>query len=90
MRFSEYQKTARKTAIYPNRGNNIAYPTLGLAGESGEVAEKVKKVIRDKGGVVDDKLMARVGADKYKDCLAKLHATEMTFTGKSMKAMVYV
>jgi NTP pyrophosphatase (non-canonical NTP hydrolase) len=55
MKFSEYQKAARKTAIYPNQGHNIAYPALGLAGESGEVAEKVKKVMRDKGGVVDEK-----------------------------------
>jgi NTP pyrophosphatase (non-canonical NTP hydrolase) len=53
MRFSEYQQAARQTAIYPDRGQNIAYPALGLAGEAGEVAEKVKKVIRDNGGVVD-------------------------------------
>ena len=53
MRFREYQQAARRTAIYPDRGKNIAYPALGLAGEAGEVAEKVKKVIRDNGGVVD-------------------------------------
>ena len=53
MKFSEYQQAARQTAIYPDRGKNIAYPALGLAGEAGEVAEKVKKVIRDNGGVVD-------------------------------------
>lgn len=46
----DYQKFALTTAIYPDRGNNIVYPTLGLVGEAGEVAEKVKKVIRDKGG----------------------------------------
>lgn len=50
----DYQKFALTTAIYPNRGNNIVYPVLGLVGESGEVAEKVKKVIRDKGGVLTD------------------------------------
>jgi len=53
MKFSEYQKKSRKTAIYPRAGRNYIYPTLGLAGESGEVAEKIKKVIRDKGGKVD-------------------------------------
>ena len=41
---------ARKTAIYPENSKYI-YPTLGLGGECGEVAEKVKKVIRDNGGV---------------------------------------
>ena len=54
MDFQEYQKQSRKTAIYPEAGNNFVYPTLGLAGESGEVAEKIKKVIRDKGGIIDD------------------------------------
>ena len=55
MNFKEYQKKSRKTALYPNLGDNIVYPTLGLVGEAGEVAEKVKKLIRDKKNVVDDK-----------------------------------
>ncbi|MCX6764812.1 MAG: nucleoside triphosphate pyrophosphohydrolase family protein [Candidatus Nealsonbacteria bacterium] len=55
MDFKEYQKLSRKTAIYPNKDKNFIYPTLGLAGESGEVAEKVKKVIRDNNGVFDEK-----------------------------------
>ena len=54
MTLEEYQKQSRKTAKYPNAGNNYIYPTLGLAGESGEVAEKIKKVLRDKGGIVDE------------------------------------
>lgn len=56
MDFSEYQKRSAETAIYPDVGRNLAYPTLGLAGETGEVAERVKKVIRDRGGVVDDEM----------------------------------
>ncbi len=54
MDFEEYQKESKKTAKYPNAGNDIIYPTLGLASESGEVAGKIKKVIRDKGGIIDD------------------------------------
>ena len=54
MDFNTYQKKARITAQYPNLGSNFIYPTLGLVGEAGEVAEKVKKVIRDKKGVFDD------------------------------------
>jgi NTP pyrophosphatase (non-canonical NTP hydrolase) len=52
MTFLEYERIFKKTAIYPDAGNNIYYPTLGLAGESGEVAEKVKKVMRDDGGSI--------------------------------------
>jgi NTP pyrophosphatase (non-canonical NTP hydrolase) len=54
MDFLEYQTQVKKTAIYPNVGNNIAYPVLGLNGEAGEVAEKVKKLIRDSEGKLDD------------------------------------
>jgi NTP pyrophosphatase (non-canonical NTP hydrolase) len=52
--FKEYQKESSRTAIYPNRGNNLPYVTLGLVGEAGEIAEKVKKIIRDRGGEIDD------------------------------------
>jgi len=50
MYFNEYQELALKTAIYPNIGSNIIYPTLGLAGEAGEVSELIKKMIRDENG----------------------------------------
>tara|TARA_B100000212_G_scaffold174337_1_gene131085 strand:- start:259 stop:588 length:330 start_codon:yes stop_codon:yes gene_type:complete len=57
MNFETYQIKARKTAIYPGLGSNYVYPTLGLVGESGEVAEKVKKVIRDKNGIFDQETL---------------------------------
>ncbi len=54
MNFKEYQKLSRETALYPNKDNNFIYPTLGLSGEAGEVAEKVKKILRDEGGKISD------------------------------------
>ena len=54
MTFEEYQKFSKKTAIYPKKGKNFIYPVLGLVGESGEVAEKIKKVLRDNNGIVDN------------------------------------
>jgi NTP pyrophosphatase (non-canonical NTP hydrolase) len=50
MDFNTYQQQAATTAVYPESAKYI-YPTLGLCGEAGEVAEKIKKVIRDNGGV---------------------------------------
>jgi NTP pyrophosphatase (non-canonical NTP hydrolase) len=54
MNLSDYQERSRATAVYPEAGSNLLYPTLGLCGESGEVAEKIKKMVRDEGGVLTD------------------------------------
>ena len=43
---NNYQMQARKFAIYPEH-MKVVYPALGLAGEAGEVADKVKKIYRD-------------------------------------------
>jgi NTP pyrophosphatase (non-canonical NTP hydrolase) len=45
-----YQEGAWETAIYPDKGNNLYYPALGLVGEAGEVCNKIKKVMRDQDG----------------------------------------
>ena len=54
MDFKEYQEKSRRTALYPKIGASFVYPTLGLTGETGEVAEKIKKIFRDKEGVLSD------------------------------------
>ncbi len=41
-------------------------------------------------GVVDDTLMVRVGPQLYADAMARPHAREMDFTGRSLKGFVYV
>lgn len=50
--FEAYQFVSRGTAKYPNIGDNLYYPALGLNGEAGEIAEKVKKIMRDDNGVL--------------------------------------
>lgn len=64
MDFNDYQKEAVANKIY-GYGEPIVYPTLGLVGEAGEVAGKVKKVLRDNEGEFDtshrDKIIDECG-----------------------------
>jgi len=62
-----YQQVALTTAIYP-REQAIIYPTLGLTGEAGEVANKVKKIIRDGTNKNDEGLVQDLSAE-IGDCL---------------------
>jgi NTP pyrophosphatase (non-canonical NTP hydrolase) len=53
MTFDEYQRQAITTVISANdEFKDLLHWVLGINGESGEVAEKVKKIIRDKNGQV--------------------------------------
>ena len=63
MDLNSYQAAAKLTALYPDAGSNPIYPTLGLSGEAGEVAEKVKKVLRDRGGDFDDQARAEIALE---------------------------
>ena len=62
-----YQQVAKTTAIYP-REQAIIYPTLGLTGEAGEVANKVKKIIRDGSNKNDDRMVSEIKSE-IGDCL---------------------
>ena len=65
MTFEQYQAAARTTAIYPEP---VIYPALGLCGEAGEVAEKVKKLLRDDAGKMSDDRREAI-AKELGDCL---------------------
>lgn len=53
MNMQDYQDAALTTAVFPGRGEflGLTYCALGLNGEAGEVADKLKKIQRDKGCV---------------------------------------
>lgn len=55
MNFKEYQELTATTAIYPE---GFIYPTLGLSGETGEVAEFIKKTLRDHDGIISEERKA--------------------------------
>ena len=59
MSLNEYQNAAAKTAVYKT-AHQILYPALGLAGEAGEVANKVKKMLRD-NDFDRDAIVAEIG-----------------------------
>lgn len=67
---SNYQNECGKTAVYPGKGDltGLQYVVLGLVGEAGEIAQKLKKQIRDRAGVIDESfkenMMMEIG-----DCL---------------------
>lgn len=62
MTLNDFQKGALETAIYPSECK-IIYPALGMCGEAGEVADKVKKVIRDNGQNFTDEKKAEIAKE---------------------------
>ena len=62
MNFDTYQEMAREMAIYP-LDSEIIYPVLGLNGEAGEVAEAVKKVIRDDKSFKDPEVVEAIAKE---------------------------
>lgn len=55
MTLNDYQKEALVTALFSgNELKDLSHWVLGVTGEAGEIAEKVKKIIRDKDGHLDE------------------------------------
>ena len=58
-----YQNEAGVTAIYPNKGSNLDYPTKGLASEVGELFGHLKKMDRDDRGIMTAERRAAIIAE---------------------------
>lgn len=63
MNLNDYQEKALATAVYPGRGtrDGLIYAVLGLAGEAGELANKLKKHIRNGTPIDNDELVDELG-----------------------------
>ena len=70
MNFTEYQNETAATAIYPcgTTIEALSYVTMGLCGEAGEIANKVKKILRDDGGAITQGKKREL-ADELSDCM---------------------
>ena len=68
MHFADYQMKALKTAQFQTGSlRALSYTTLGLTGESGEVAERIKKILRD-----DKKDLADIIAEKRPEIIKEM------------------
>jgi len=56
MTFNNYQTNASRTAFYPRvfKNQGLYYTALGLVGEAGEIANKIKKIMRDNNGNLEE------------------------------------
>ena len=63
MTFQQYQKIALSAASYPNQGRSLIYPALGLASETGELMEKVQRVLEIGGSTLDENTRLSITKD---------------------------
>lgn len=94
MEFSEYQEKARSSKAYPD-SIGLGYAALGLTGEAGEVANKIKKVYRDHGGELSPE-QAQAIADEcgdvlwYAAALCSMSDPEITHTASAGLTMAHL
>lgn len=92
MKLNEYQEKAQETANYsrPNQFLAISYCSLGLTGEAGEVANKVKKIFRDDNGVCNPEKLRELMYEAG-DCLwyIAILAKECGYTLEDVAQMNY-
>lgn len=92
MKLNEYQEKAQETADYsrPNQFLAISYCSLGLTGEAGEVANKVKKIFRDDNGVCNPEKLRELMYEAG-DCLwyIAMLAKECGYTLEDVARMNY-
>lgn len=67
MQFNDYQTQSRQYAAYPEAGDTFTYPALGLAGEAGEVADKIKKLMRNEGKLRPSEVSLEAKAELMKE-----------------------
>lgn len=62
MDLNEYQNKAMAIAVYPGRDtiSGLSYTVLGLCGEAGELANKLKKILRDDEGVLTEETRSKL------------------------------
>ena len=68
MNFNEYQETIKQFDTFHDQNGSLSNPSfiakiLGLSGETGEVAEKFKKILRDKNGLISDEDKKEIGKE---------------------------
>lgn len=70
MEFRYYQNMSKRYAVYKNPENipGLAYLAMGLTGEVGETANKIKKLFRDHNGQITEESKQAI-IDELGDCL---------------------